>query len=225
MSPFGLESASTSLAESRCNGIRESLLLTLVLYSMVRGSQALAGDQLSLNDAATRLDVDHPQHRFDAAPRSFAAPLDFSAPRFSAKPLTNVEIFSETEFRPRRHQNLDAASSRNVAAIIDAPMTRDNSLWQQMGEFKSQDRLRLLTLWQTRGSSLSLQAGRRGAPSLQWSTPWVRRESASRAMFDHLLVISPRVFDGGTRNSAARPAPSALGPSKSVETNTSLSSK
>jgi hypothetical protein len=85
-------------------------------------------------------------------------------------------------------------------------MLRSTSVWQQMADFKSQDRVRLLTLWQTRGSSLSLQAGRRGAPSLQWSTPWVRREGKSQGLFDRLLAVPARAAANNLRSSTARPA-------------------
>jgi hypothetical protein len=216
MSQFGLERATTSPAKSRRSVSRENLLLAVLLYGVVRGTQALAGDQLSVGDFAAQLDFKNLQPRIDVAPTGFAAPLDLSASQFSARPLTDVEVFSETEFGRRRRVVLNTDSGKS-ASIIDAPMTRDNSIWQHMAEYKSEDRLRLLTLWQMRGSSLSVQAGKRGAPSLQWSTPWVRRESASRGLFDHLLVISPRVLEGGTRNYAARPSPGVLGASKSLD--------
>ena len=96
------------------------------------------------------------------------------------------------------------------------PRLQDNSMARQLTEFKSQDRLRLLTLWQSHASSLSIQAGKHGAPSLQWSTPWVRRESGPRGLFDHLLSVSPQGAFGGGRAAAPRQA-SPLSPSKSLE--------
>jgi hypothetical protein len=67
----------------------------------------------------------------------------------------------------------------------------------------------LLTLWQTGGSSLSLQAGKGGAPSLQWSTPWVHREGASRGVFDHLLAEPARAAANNLRSSISRPTGAA----------------
>jgi hypothetical protein len=94
----------------------------------------------------------------------------------------------------------------NVAAsevpVFDAPMLQDTSIARRMAEAKSQDRVRLLTLWQSRSSSVSLQAGRHGAPSLQWSTPWMHREGTSHGLFDRLITLSPRVFAGPGRSTA-----------------------
>lgn len=86
--------------------------------------------------------------------------------------------------------------------MIDAPMGRDTSIAQEIAQFKSQDRVRLLTLWQSRASSLSLQAGKRGAPSLQWSTPWMHRDATSRGLFDRLLAVPPRSFGNSSRGGA-----------------------
>jgi hypothetical protein len=177
-------------AGSPCRCIRESMLLTCVLYSVVHAAEALAGDQ---------------------SPRAAAASM-FPAAFTSMKPLSDVEAFSATEFRPRPHSLVAVDPSRGGRSVLDAPMLKGSSLWQQMGEYRSQDRLRLLTLWQTRGSSLSLQAGKRGAPSLQWSTPWVHREGASRGLFDHLLTAPARFAGSAPRSNAAHPATAALSP-------------
>jgi hypothetical protein len=102
---------------------------------------------------------------------------------------------------------LDADPVRSEVSVIDAPIRRDTSLAREIAEFKTQDRLRLLTLWQNRASSLSLQAGKHGAPSLQWSTPWMHRDVNSRGLFDRLLTVSPRSFGAASPRGAARQAP------------------
>jgi hypothetical protein len=202
MSEIGPISATIAgSAASRCNIIRENALLTLVLCSVVRTTQALAGDQSS---------------NVDSAPM-------FSAPFVSAKPLAD-DAFSATEFRPRKHDVLGLDSARSGASIIDAPMLRSTSVWQQMADYKSQDRVRLLTLWQTRGSSLSLQAGRHGAPSLQWSTPWVHREGTSQGLFDRLLAVPVRAAGNNLRSSAARPTSVAAQP-KPLDLSAGISTK
>lgn len=189
MSEIGpVDAAIADSAARRCNIIRENVVLTLVLCSVVRATQALAGDQPS---------------NLDSAPM-------FPAPFVSAKPLAD-DAFSATEFRPRKHDVVGLESARNEASIIDAPMLRSTSVWQQLADYKSQDRVRLLTLWQTRGSSLSLQAGRRGAPSLQWSTPWVHREGTSQGLFDRLLAVPVRAA-GNNLRSVARPTGVAAQP-------------
>ena len=78
---------------------------------------------------------------------TFAAPVDDAAsPRFSA-----------TDFSPRKHTVLDAEPA--AAAYSDTPMLHGTTVWQRMNDYRSHDRVRLLTLWQSSGSILSLQAG------------------------------------------------------------------
>jgi len=217
MSAIGPVNAAVACgAKSRCSIIRENALLTFMLCSVVRATQALAGDQPSNADSALEHDSKDPR-----AARGAAVPL-FSAPFDSIKPLTN-DAFSATEFRPRRHGvSLDFPG--NGAAIIDAPMVRSTSVWQQLADYKSQDRVRLLTLWQTRGSSLSLQAGKHGAPSLQWSTPWVRREGTSRGLFDRLLTVPARAAGNNLRSGVPRTT-AVPAPSKSLDLSSGISTK
>jgi hypothetical protein len=217
-------------AERRCNIIRENALLTLMLCSVVRAAQALAGDQPSNTDIAREYDFQN-QGAVQAASNADSAlkhdfqnhipvlpgtaPM-FSIPFVSVKPPVN-DAFSATEFRPRRRNVMGLDPSRSDASIIDAPMLKSTSVWQHMSDFKSQDRVRLLTLWQTRGSSLSLQAGKRGAPSLQWSTPWVHREgTTSRGLFDRLLAVPVRAAGNNLRSSVARQTGAAAQPKPRV---------
>ena len=55
-------------------------------------------------------------------------------------------------------------------------MLRGTSVWQRLSDYKSHDRVRLLTLWESPGSTVSLQAGKRGDPSLQWTSRLMNRE-------------------------------------------------
>jgi len=206
MSEIGrVNAAIAGSAARRCNIIRENVLLTLVLCSVVRATQVLAGDQPSSADAAHGANAPNSRDT-----RNVSASM-FSAPFVSAKPLID-DGFSATEFRPRMHGVAGSDSARSGASIIDAPMLRSTSVWQHMADYKSQDRVRLLTLWQMRGSSLSLQAGRHGAPSLQWSTPWVHREGTSRGLFDRLLTLPVRAAGNTLRTSVARPTGVAAQP-------------
>jgi hypothetical protein len=207
MSELGrVNAAIAGSAARRCNIIRENVLLTLVLCSVVRATQALAGDTPSGADSAHGA-ANAANSRDN---RNVSASM-FSAPFVSAKPLID-DGFSATEFRPRMHSVASSDSASSGASIIDAPMLRSTSVWQHMADYKSQGRVRLLTLWQMRGSSLSLQAGRHGAPSLQWSTPWVHREGTSRGLFDRLLAMPARAAGNTLRSSVARPTSVAAQP-------------
>jgi hypothetical protein len=193
--------------QSHGNGLRESLLAMLVLYGLLP-CDAFAGEQPrdahALRDAAGgKFQARLPEHLFPA-------PFAYEPAR------PEQQTFSATEFRPRKHSLLDADPARSEVSVIDAPIRRDTSLAREIAEFKTQDRLRLLTLWQNRASSLSLQAGKHGAPSLQWSTPWMHRDVSSRGLFDRLLTVSPRSFGASSPRGAARQA-AAIAPVRPLD--------
>jgi hypothetical protein len=193
------------LWQMRRFGFRESMLMALAIYAVARGGGAAAAD------AAPKFVLPRPQF---AAPQLEQPSL---APSFAAAPVAvEPDAFWPSEFRQRPRGISEAAGGRSEGWLRDMPRLQDNSMAHQVTEFKSQDRLRLLTLWQSHASSLSLQAGKHGAPSLQWSTPWVRREGGPRGLFDHLLSVPPHGAFGGARNAAPRQS-SVLSPSKALE--------
>jgi len=203
-----MEQVDEALQRSHSNGLRESLLMALVFYSLAPGDAA-AGDQPQKPDARRISEAQKSAHAQIGA-SSFPAPFAFSAPS------AETQVFSPTEFRPRKPGLLEIAAARGEASVIDPPMLRDTSLARQLSEAKTQNRLRLLTLWQSHASSLSLQAGKHGAPSLQWSTPWMHRGAASRGLFDRLLPASPRSLVSTVRGGASRQA-GAIAPAKSLD--------
>jgi hypothetical protein len=190
--------------------VRKSMLMALAIYGIARGSDSFAAD------AAPSLEL----HRAQFAAPLYAHPL--LSPSFTTAPAQiQTETFSPNEFRPRKPGFLEAGGGRGDTRMTDMPQLQDTSVARQMLEFRSQDRLRLLTLWQSHASSLSLQAGKRGAPSLQWSTPLMHRDGGSRGLFDHLLSVSPQGAFGVPRSIAPRQT-SILAPSKSLELGSAL---
>jgi hypothetical protein len=208
-----MEPVDEAQRRSRSNGLCECLVVALALYSLVPNN-ASAGDQPQSPDARRKADAQKTALAQFAAP----APFAFSAPR------ADINAFSATEFRPRKQGLLEAAAARSEASVIDAPMLRDTSIARELSEAKTQDRVRLLTLWQSRASSLSLQAGKRGAPSLQWSTPWMHRDAASRGLFDRLLLVAPRSFGSTVRGGGSRQA-GAIVPAKTLDLGTPINNK
>ncbi|HEY2780137.1 MAG TPA: hypothetical protein VGI90_05160 [Steroidobacteraceae bacterium] len=182
---------------------RVHALMALAIFSWTCSGEALGKDQRLGADSALKL---------SAAP----SPL-FALPAAAYEP----RVFSATEFRPRKPALIGADSATRPPSIIDAPMPKDTSIGRQLAEFKTQDRVRLLTLWRSSASSLSLQAGKRGMPSLQWSTPWMHRDAVSRGLFDRFLT--PRA-GGGVRTSVPRQS-ATLASSQSAETRSSFNSK
>ncbi len=202
-------------SEPRCHRSRESMVLTWVLFGAVQATQAFGGEQPptdsalgagSKNSRDARAGTSLPSVFMSPTfiSRTFTSPV-FAPPAFAPLQSPAADIYSATEFRP--HGGFDKlGTARTQGPIIDAPMLQDTSLWQQLAEYRTQNRVRLLTLWQIRGSSISLQAGKRGVPSLQWSTSLVRQEGVASGggLFDHLLPS--RHGSGNSRGTAPRPA-------------------
>lgn len=84
-------------------------------------------------------------------------------------------------------------------------MLRNTTVWQRLAEYRSQDRVRLLTLWESRGSAVSLQAGKHGDPSLQWNSRVMNHDGSTRGLFDRLLSVS----FGGAHDGSHATAPAA----------------
>jgi uncharacterized caspase-like protein len=187
-----------SEAQRRSRGNCECMFAALALYS-VAWSNACAGNELRSAEARHNADLEKAV-REQMAAASFPAPFAFTAPG------AQTPVFSSTEFRPRKSGLPATADTRSEDPVIDAPMLRDTSIARALSEAKTQDRVRLLTLWQSRASSLSLQTGRHGAPSLQWSTPWMHRDNQSRGVFDRLLPAAPSSFGNLVRGGSSRPA-------------------
>jgi len=207
MSEISIDLSVTARSRARCR-IRERALLTFLLYTVARGGEAWAGDHASMADAAAKSD-EASRPPVSATTRLIlpSRPFDLSA--------ADTQGYSATEFKPRSRSIYEsAAAPKSANTSFGAPMAQDNSIWQQMAQFRSQDRVRLLTLWETRGSTISLQAGKHGGPSLQWSSPWMSSEGTSRGLFDRLFSPALRAGFSASRTSPARPAPTAA-PSKS----------
>jgi hypothetical protein len=199
-------SSDTPQADSaeRCRGIRDRIFLGLVLYTLVCTSEALAGDQA----AVTHVPLDPELGDLRQSPpltTSSIRPLeDLAAPVDAGKPA-----FSSTDFRPRKATLFDRDPS--AAAVDDLPMLHGTTVWQRMADYKSHDRLRLLTLWESQGSTISLQAGRKGDPSLQWTSRWMNRGGSTRGLLDRWFSASLANAGNslrGVSRSVSAPAPS-----------------
>ncbi len=107
---------------------------------------------------------------------------------FQGAVVPQPDLFSTRDFRPRKPSMLGSGGSSG--GLDEAPMLGSTTVWQRLTEFHGHNRVRLLTLWEAAGGSVSLQAGRRGDPSLQWSSRFMNRGGATRGVFDQMLSIS-----------------------------------
>ncbi|MHB8475101.1 MAG: hypothetical protein ACYDBZ_02290 [Steroidobacteraceae bacterium] len=179
------------------NGIRDGVLLGLVLFTLVHNGDALAGEQTIVANPAQDFDAHEPRRSAPPAP----ATLD-TAQLFRVPAATDTQGFSPTEFRPRTHGALDHDL---VSPLGDVPMLRGSTVWQRLSEYKSHDRVRLLTLWESSGSTVSLQAGKHGDPSLQWTSNLMNRGGATHGLLDRLFSASLAHAGSSLRN-VARPS-------------------
>jgi len=194
---------------ARCHGIRDRILVGLVLYSLVRAGEALAGDQAVATRTSLDPDLGELRQSPPLADSSLNTPADFAAPRELAR-----QDFSSTDFRPRKTTLFDRDPV--AATFDDPPMLRGTTVWQRMADYKSHDRVRLLTLWESRGSTLSLQAGKKGDPSLQWTSRLMNRGGSTRGLLDQWFSVSLANAGNRLRNvsrSMGTQAPSKQGSS------------
>ena len=83
----------------------------------------------------------------------------------------------------------------------------DKNFLQRLNEYRSHDRVRVLTLWDTGASAISIQTDHKGDPSLQWTSHLFNRGGATQGLLDHLFPVS--VFGGTThitRSATSQPS-------------------
>jgi hypothetical protein len=177
-----------SIDASRCDEAagccagRERRLLGLVLITLVGTSKALAGDQAPVPSAS----FNPPSGNIHQSPSPVAAAL---SPEFFRVPTVVGPEFSATDFRARKRGVFDKDPA--VTGFGDVSIAHGNTVWQRMSEeYRSRKGVRLLTLWESGASSVSLQAGRRGDPSLQWSSRLSSHGGSSQGLLDRLFSTS-----------------------------------
>lgn len=195
----------------RPSSVCDRASLMLVILILMRTSHALAGEQGSLAIGPVRPGFDsRPGTGSESLPPNspLTAPLTapptaslFDLPKaYQSTDVIAGDLFSPSDFRPRGPSVLGGGSH---VAPEDAPMLHGSSVWQRLADYRSHGRVRLLTLWETGGSSVSLQAGRKGEPSLQWTSRSMNRGGATRGVFDQLFSMAG--VNRGSRP-AARPS-------------------
>jgi hypothetical protein len=162
-----------------CHGrLRARFLLTLGALALSGAGEILAAD--GPFDTSNRLGTDERPVSPPSSASMSALPETYWMPN-----LPEPKSFSTKDFRPRGHSLLDTHFSVADDALID-----DTSAWQRLSEYRTRDRVQVLTLWKSRASTVSLQAGRHGSPSLQWTSTLMNRGGATRGLLDRLFPVS-----------------------------------
>lgn len=169
-------------AAAHCLDNLERFLLGVALFTLILAGKAPAADQATVTNT-----------KVDAAAVNFAQ-FSPTVPVLPAFPVVitptsgSVAPFSTSEFRPRKHTLFDQDAS--VSAFNEAAPIHYTTVWQRLSEYKSHDRVRLLTLWESSDSSVSLQAGKRGDPSLQWTSRLMNHGGSTRGLLDRFFSAS-----------------------------------
>jgi hypothetical protein len=172
------------IGAARRLGVCDRFLVGLVAITLVRASEALAGEQAPETGAVGRLEPGDARQSTILPASLFGAPGKYS---MSGMPDT----FSREEFRPRGRSILE---SDPHADLDDDKLISGTTVWQRLSEFRAHDRVRVLTLWESGLGSVSLQAGKKGTPSLQWTSRMMNSGEAAHGLFDRLL---PAASSGG----------------------------
>jgi len=166
------------------------------MLAILRSAEALAGDQASTS-AAGKPVRDELRQSTALSASLFAAPEPFSVPG-----ALQESTFSK-DFRPRAHSLFDVDPHLNVA---DDSLINDTTVWQRLSEYRAHDRVRVLTLWESGASTVSLQAGKHGDPSLQWTSRLMNHGGATRGLLDRLFSFSTAAeSNGGAAHAIALP--------------------
>jgi hypothetical protein len=118
--------------------------------------------------------------------------------------IPETKSYSATEFRPRGRSIFDADPRLSPPG---GALTSDKNILQRLNEYRSHDRVRVLTLWDTGASAVSIQTDHKGDPSLQWTSHLFNRGGATQGLLDHLFPVS--VFGGAThitRSATSQPS-------------------
>lgn len=192
------------LAATR-DGARRRLFLGLVAFTIIRAGEALAADQAVHPAPAPGRNDPRPPMPVSAAPFAPFAPqfsswtaLSLVPREYALPPMAESRSFSSKDFRPRGHSVFDTEPG---AAGPGDNLMIDRTAWDRLQEFRNRDGFRVLTLWESRVSAVSIQTNRRGDPSLQWTSRLMNRGGATRGLLDRWMPAS--VFRSFSRPSAA----------------------
>ena len=168
-----MEYAPTTLPAARCCGAREVFVLALFMSGLVQGREARAADQST--DVVGNL---RPLVGGKPLPSAFEPQSRQSQ---SALPA---------DVEPRTIDQFGAVSPTQIRPSFQAQAPIVASPWQRLADYQAQGRVQVLTLWQSPSNMVSLQAGKHGGPSLQWSSRVMNRGGTTRGLLDRFVASS-----------------------------------
>jgi len=167
---------------------------------------ALAGDAAAELGARPRVDDLRPL--VAGGTKSVVGPL-FAPPlympgTYALPDPAQTKSYSAKDFRPRGRSVFET----DPRGPAEDNLAFDATIWQRLNEYRNRDKIRVLTLWESGASTVSLQTDRKGGPSLQWTSRLMNRGGATHGLLDRLFPVS--IFGSGTSHSEARSTSSSL---------------
>jgi len=154
----------------------------LAVLALVRVGAAFASDPASVAEGSGRPQPNDSLRSPSVAASWFTIPENYAIPG-----VPETKTFSATEFRPRGPTLFNSEHTLNVT---DESLMSDTPVWQRLADFRTLGRVRVLTLWQSSANSVSLQAGKKGTPSLQWTAHLFSHNPGSTGLLDRLFPVS-----------------------------------
>jgi hypothetical protein len=201
----------------------DPLLAGLLVLALLRAAQVLAADPAATaTPARPELNDLHQSTPLSKSPfvgplflpPPYIAPGTYSVARsysmpgsYSMPELPETKTFSNRDFRPRGRSVYEPDPRFSTA---DDGLTFDQTVWQRLNEYRNRDRIRLLTLWESGASAVSIQTDRKGDPWLQWTSHLTGRAGASHGLLDQLFPVS--MFTGAVHTSGHSSSPLPLKP-------------
>jgi len=188
MSEHRPQSTAGKLACAARRGNCKRALFGVALLTVLGAYDALAGDAAA--EFGPRPRVDDLRTPAPGGTKSFVGPL-FAPPlympgSYSLPDLAESKSYSLKDFRPRGRSVMET----DPRAPAEDNLAFDTTIWQRLNEYRNRDKIRVLTLWESGASNVSLQADHKGGPSLQWTSRLMNRGGATHGLLDRLFPVS-----------------------------------
>jgi hypothetical protein len=145
-----------------------------------------------------------------------------TAPLFAADDPFGLQDFTLQELAPRDFRGRPRSLNETQGPLkAEDSLMDDRDTWQRLAsEYRAQRRVRVVTLWDAGWSSLSLQAGKHGDPSLQWTGHLFGHSEVRHGVFDRWM---PSAMSAG--GAAGRGVAHALTPPAASKSAAALGSR
>lgn len=180
--------ARKALAAGTRSGLSARLLLALSVLALTRAGAAHA-DELATPSIPIAPAFDASRPAVSSSPfvgPLFSHPLIGTSGSYPLPELNEPKSYPSKDFRPHGRSVYDVDPSGSTGDNL----TFDKTIWQRLNEYKTRDRIRVLTLWESGVNAVSLQTDRKGDPWLQFTAKLNTGGNAAHGLLDHVLPVT-----------------------------------